>query len=104
MAIIVFKKRKKEDSNVSWIFIYKLIYVFKQLPHINDIMFKHKVLQLSLTPPLRLAPSLRLAPPLCPTPAVPEAMACTVLTGMVNPALRDGVKILRSWITGRGGV
>ena len=51
MAIIVLKKKKKkkEDSTVSWIFIYKLLYVFKQLPQINDILSNHKMLQLSLT-------------------------------------------------------
>ena len=39
-----------------------------------------------------------------PTPIVTEATDCTLLTGVVNPVLRDGAKILCSWITGRGGV
>lgn len=65
MAIIVFKKKKEEDSNIPWIFIYKVIYIFKQRPQINDIMSKPKVLQLSLTPPLR------------PAPIVMAATACT---------------------------
>lgn len=64
MVIIVFKK-KKEDSNIPWIFIYKVIYIFKQWPQINDIMSKPKVLRLSLTAPL------------CPAPIVTAAMACT---------------------------
>lgn len=63
MVIIVFKK--KEDSNIPWIFIYKVIYIFKQWPQINDIMSKPKVLRLSLTPPLH------------PAPIVMAAMACT---------------------------
>ena len=44
-------KRKNQDANIPWIFIYKRIYIFKQLPQIKDIMSEHQVLKLNVAPP-----------------------------------------------------